>query len=269
MHFRLLPQRFLAILLLVSVSANVGLLWFAKQQYQAVNALRLDPLQLEVYTAQSNNNDSHAKRRIVFLGDSRALSWSAPTMEHAVFINRGIGQQTSEQIRLRFQQHVAPLQADTVVLQLCINDLKAIALFPLQRDAIVARCKRNIRDIVQQAGKSGSKVILTTVFPLGEVPLERRLFWSDAVAPAIREINQFIVTQAGEGNPNVTVLDAFTVLQGETDKIKPEYSRDLLHLNARGYEVLNQQLVPLLDSRYPTTSFVPPIHDPTSSEVHR
>ena len=44
----------------------------------------------------------------------------------------------------------------------------------------------------------------------------------------------------------MTVLDAFAVLQGENGKIKPEYSRDLLHLNSQGYEVLNQHLTAAL-----------------------
>ena len=236
----------LTILLSLSLLANAGLLWFAKQQYQETQAIRLDPLQLNFYPTEIPTNFS-VKKRIVFFGDSRALSWLTPKMAHVDFINRGVGQQTSEQIRLRFKQHVAPLQADTIILQLCINDLKTIPLFPQQRDAIVARCKQNISDIVAQARLSGSKVLLTTVFPLGEIPLERRLFWSDAVAPAIREVNAFIATQAGEG---VSILDAFTLLQGESDKIKPEYSRDLLHLNSYGYEMLNQALVQQLQADF-------------------
>ncbi|MEN9424790.1 MAG: hypothetical protein RL122_2173 [Pseudomonadota bacterium] len=232
----------LLILLLISVLGNVGLLWFAQRQYQDTNALRLDPLQLSLY-ADPVPSKTAGQQRVVFFGDSRALSWSAPEMENVEFINRGIGNQTSEQIRLRFAQHVQPLQADVVILQLCVNDLKAIALFPQRRDAIVAQCKRNLQDIITQARQSGSKVLLTTVFPLGKVPLERALFWSDAIAPAIQEVNQFIAAQAGDG---VMVLDVFAVLQGENGKIKPEYSRDLLHLNSQGYAVLNQHLTAAL-----------------------
>jgi lysophospholipase L1-like esterase len=230
------------ILLLISVLGNAGLLWFAQRQYQDTNALRLDPLQLSVYATPAPAK-TVGKQRVVFFGDSRALSWSVPEGANAEFINRGIGNQTSEQIRLRFAQHVKPLQADVVILQLGVNDLKAIALFPQQRDAIVAQCKRNLQDIITQARQSGSKVLLTTVFPLGKVPLERRLFWSDAIAPAINEVNQFIAAQAGDG---VTVLDAFALLQGEKNLIRPEYSRDLLHLNANGYALLNQHLVETL-----------------------
>ncbi|MFZ1568571.1 MAG: SGNH/GDSL hydrolase family protein [Thiolinea sp.] len=44
----------------------------------------------------------------------------------------------------------------------------------------------------------------------------------------------------------VQVLDAFSILQGETDLIQDEYSRDLLHLNAQGYEALNAALKSVL-----------------------
>lgn len=176
----------------------------------------------------------------MFFGDSRALSWASPDMRGFEFINRGIGNQTSEQIRLRWEQHVAPLRPDSVVLQLCVNDLKTIPLFPERRDAIVKQCQSNLKAIVEMARQAGSKVVLTTVFPLGEVPLERKLFWSDDVAVAISEVNEFIYTLEGEG---VLVADAYELLREEaSEKVRPEYSRDLLHLNAEGYEMLNQNL---------------------------
>ncbi len=237
-------KKVLLLLLFLSLLGNSGLVWFANRQYVETAALRLDPLQLDIYHSPVPPKVA-GKQRAVFFGDSRALSWSAPAIEQVEFLNRGIGNQTSEQIRLRFAEHIAPLHADILILQLCVNDLKAIALLPQRRDAIVAQCERNILSIIAAARAAGSRVILTTVFPLGKVPPERALLWSDAIAPALREVNRFIAAQAGDG---VTVFDAFTVLQGEPDLIRPEYSRDLLHLNARGYEVLNQHLQVMLAS---------------------
>lgn len=228
------------IVIIGSLLANVGAAWLVKKLYSDVNALRLDPLQLSLY-GDGVPDKSVGTKRVVFFGDSRALSWSSPEVAGFEFINRGIGHQTSEQIRLRWAQHVAPLQPDVVVLQLCVNDLKTIPLFPERRDAIVQQCQNNLQAIVEQAREVGSNVVLTTVFPLGEVPLERKLFWSDDVATAISEINAFIYTLEGDG---VLVADAYQVLRGDnTAQIRPEYSRDLLHLNAKGYAVLNQNLL--------------------------
>ncbi|MEZ5449795.1 MAG: GDSL-type esterase/lipase family protein [Thiolinea sp.] len=230
-------KRVLAVVFLLSLLGNIGLLWFGKQQYQQVNAIRLDPLQLAVYP-QVTAAKTPGIRRVVFYGDSRALGWPAPLVDKVEFLNRGIGQQTSEQVRLRFQQHVASLQASLVVVQMCVNDLKTIPLFPQRRDEIVASCKSHLADVIRMARATGSEVLLTTVFPLGKFP-ERWLVWSDAVAPAVQEVNRFILAQVGAG---VSVLDAFSLLQDEKGQVQPDYSRDLLHLNARGYEVLNTAL---------------------------
>lgn len=228
----------LMILLVLSLAANIGAVWLAKHLYAKENAVRLDPLQLSLYPDAAPKNP--ALRRIVLFGDSRALGWVAPAIQGAEIVNRGIGDQSSEQIRLRYAAHVQPLKADTLILQLGVNDLKTIPLFPEQRTAIVERLKTNIKALVQQARADGSEVILTTIFPLGKVPLERRLVWSDEVAPAIRELNSFIQSLATEG---VRVFDAFTILQNEPDLIRAEYSRDLLHLSPAGYAALNQDLV--------------------------
>ncbi|WP_298608823.1 SGNH/GDSL hydrolase family protein [uncultured Thiothrix sp.] len=229
------------ILFLVSIAVNVAGVWAVKYLYKKENAVRLDPLQLSVYPENLPKNS--ALKRVVLFGDSRALSWPAPEAEGVEFLNRGIGDQTSAQIRLRYVAHVQPLKADLIVLQLGVNDLKTLPLFPERQTAIVEQLKVNLQWIVQQARADGSRVLITTIFPVGKVPLERRLVWSDAVAPAIREMNTFIASLAGEG---VQIFDTFSVLQGEIDLIKPDYSRDLLHLNVQGYAALNTALLPFL-----------------------
>ena len=87
-------------------------------------------------------------------------------------------------------------------------------------------------------------MILTTIFPVGEVPLERRLFWSPDVAMAVTTVNEFIKLQQGEG---VTILDS-AVLEDKNGTIRNEYSLDMLHLTAAGYTALNGQLEPVLAS---------------------
>lgn len=227
------------IIIIMSLGLNIGLALLAKKLYLDNNELRLDPLQLNLYS--DNEVTQKTKTRVVFFGDSRALSWSAPELEYLEFINRGIGQQTSAQIQLRFDQHVKPLQADWVVLQLGVNDLKAIPLFPEQRASIIEQCKNNLQRIIHQAHTQGSKVLLTTVFPLGEVPLERMPFWSPEVADAIDTINEFIRSLQGD---KIEVLDTYQLLVSATpQKIRQEYSRDLLHLNAEGYKQLNKALM--------------------------
>ncbi|HPY41850.1 MAG TPA: SGNH/GDSL hydrolase family protein, partial [Thiolinea sp.] len=133
----------LMVLFLASLAANVAGVWLVKHLYKAENAVRLDPLQLSVYPDAPTKQPE--LQRIVFFGDSRALSWPAPELRGLEFVNRGIGDQTSEQIRLRYATHVQPLKADLLILQLGVNDLKNIPLFPEKRAAIVEQLKRNLQ----------------------------------------------------------------------------------------------------------------------------
>ena len=231
--------------LLGSVVLNYLLYERGRQYYLQLNATRLDPLGLSYYSTASGQGDltSSELTGVVFFGDSRAANWTAPVLEGFEFINRGIGSQTSEQAAGRFERHVKPLQPEVVVVQVGINDLKTIPLFPGRKGVIIANCEGNIRRIVEWSTDMGAMVVPTTIFPLGEVPIERRPFWSDDVVLAIEEVNDYIRSlEEGE----VIVFDAYSVLAGEDGMIKPEYSRDLLHLNVVGYERLNRKLVKIL-----------------------
>jgi lysophospholipase L1-like esterase len=182
---------------------------------------------------------------VVFVGDSRAASWPPPAnLEGFEFINRGIGAQTSAQTLHRFKAQVKPLQPHIVILQVGINDLKTIPLFPERKEAILANCQGNIQQIVSQATSSGTIVILTTIFPTGRVPWERKLFWSPNVAEAVDEVNIFIRSLEAQ---NVIIFDAYSLL-ADNGVARDDYFQDTLHLNAAGYEALNVELGHILAS---------------------
>ena len=235
----------LTVLLLGSIALNCFLYERGKQYYLQLNETRLDPLGLHYYNTASDQRNLAGPEltTVVFFGDSRAANWPSPDLNQFEFINRGIGSQTSEQAVERFGYHVKPIEPQVVVIQIGINDLKTIPLFPERKEAIIANCKGNIRRLVAWCADLGAMVIVTPILPIGEVPLERRPFWSDDIGLAVDEVNEFIHSLRGE---NILIFDAFSLLVGEGDRIKPEYSRDLLHLNATGYERLNAELVPIL-----------------------
>lgn len=221
----------------VSLGSNVFLFRQGQTYYRQLGETRLNPLGLSTYPGTPQRSD---KPLIVFFGDSRAAEWPIPPhLENGVVVNRGIPQQTTAQVLNRFQAHVAPLKPSVIVLQVGVNDLKTIPLFPGQKDTIIRDCKTNIGQIVRMAVDSGARVVVTTIFPLGTVPLERRLFWSDDVAAAIRDVNGFIRTLSSD---RVTVLETGPVLANANGVVHPRYSRDLLHLTPAGYEALNAPL---------------------------
>lgn len=236
----------LSVALVGSMMLSYALFRQGSEYYRQLNGVRLDPLGLSHYGGENGLLDSTTAGRIsvAFFGDSRAADWPAPDLEQFEFMNRGIDSETSAQALLRFDAHVAPIRPDIIVIQVGINDLKAIPVLAEEREAIVANCEANIQMIVERSMGLGAKVILTTVFPTGRIPPLRRPFWSDDVGVALQEVNTFIRSLAGD---DVIVFDAYPLLVGSNGRIRPEYSADLLHLSAGGYRRLNDALVPLLN----------------------
>jgi lysophospholipase L1-like esterase len=245
-HFTL---AILLVALLASVVLNLFLAIQSRQYYLQLNETRLDPLGLSSYSPDTFQNDANSgKATVVFFGDSRAANWPPPDLARFEFVNRGIGAQTSAQALQRFDYHVKPLHPRVVLVQVGINDLKTIPLFPERKEAIIASCQNNIQRIVTQSVDGGAIVILTTIFPIGEVPLERQPFWSLDVAKAVREVNTFIRPLEAQ---DVIVLDAYSILSNESGMMRDEYAQDMLHLNAAGYAVLNEHLMPILRDEIP------------------
>ena len=235
----------LAVVLLGSIVLNCFLYKQGRQYYLELNAARLDPLGMNYYStavAPAKLLDPELTT-VVFFGDSRAANWPSPDLEGFEFTNRGIGAQTSAQAAGRFGHHVKPLQPQLIVVQVGINDLKTIPLFPERKESIIRNCEENIQQIVRWSIDMGAEVVLTTIFPIGEVTMERKPFWSNDVAVAVETVNEYIHSLAGE---DVVVFDAFAVLVGDDGAIDPEYSQDLLHLNVAGYARLNSELVKTL-----------------------
>lgn len=228
-----------------SIVLNILLYNRAKQYYLELNQIRLDPFGLNEYPANLQQVTKTDRTRAVFFGDSRAASWIPPNINEYEFINRGIGSQTSVQTVQRFAAHVSPLKPNIIIIQVGVNDLKTIALFPDIRDAIVANCKANIWRIVEESRNLGAVAIVTTIFPVGEVPLERKPFWSGEISVVIKEVNAYIATLAGE---KTIVFDTFPILADSQGMMYRKYSSDELHLNEQGYVILNQHLSQLLNT---------------------
>jgi len=241
-----IPIIILLLLLLNSASLNIILFSKARHFYIINSTSKLDPLGIDHFSGAKGSYESEGSsfKKIVFFGDSRSSDWTSPSdTEELIFINRGIYGQTTSQVAGRFDNHIVPLQPDTIVLQVGINDLKVIPLIPSLADKIITNCKRNILSIVNQSRHLGASVIITTVFPTGKIPLELRLLWSGNVSDAVIDVNNYIRSLKG---PGVEVMDTAIILANEEGLVREEYSRDFLHLNTEGYQALNKELLKLL-----------------------
>ena len=228
-----------------SLTFNALLFLAARHYYLLLNKTNLDPLGLRTFSADSLRNDVPAASTttVVFFGDSRAEMWSAPAnLKGFSFVNRGINTQTSAQVLGRFDRHIVPLQPNIIIVQVGINDLKTIPLFPERKAAIISNCKANIQQLVARSVNSGATVILTTIFPTGPVPLTRQLFWSPDIAQAVSEVNAYLYSLKAR---DVLILDAYSLL-ADKGQAQSNYVRDTLHFNEKGYQVLNQELTKVL-----------------------
>ncbi len=242
---KLLPVILLA-LLAAALVLNVYLFQQARMYYLLHHSTGLDPLGLSAFADEAPPPRQPGQRMAVFFGDSRAAEWPAPDVTgDIIFVNRGIAGQTTAQVAGRFARHVAPLGPDTVIVQVGINDLRTIPMFPEYRATIIQNCKANLQTIVNLALEAGVReVILTTVFFPGPLPLERRILWGNQVTVAVSEVNAYIRSLEGD---RVVVFDAAQNLSNGAAGTSGRYSRDYLHLNAEGYAALNRELARLLD----------------------
>ncbi|MFM7887107.1 MAG: SGNH/GDSL hydrolase family protein [Pseudanabaena sp.] len=205
-------------------------------------SLGSDPYELKTYPVNPDLSKRNLnKPLVVFFGDSRTVDWPEIPNIPFEFINRGINGQTTEQVLGRLSAHVGSLSPQIVVVQVGVNDLADLATLPNAPRNIINTCKQNIQKIVDRLAKEvKATVILTTIFPAGE---SQSLRWPEEADRAIIEVNQFIKSLKSD---RVIILDAAALLADERGKVRQIYSRDLLHLNKRGYTMLNEELLKIL-----------------------
>jgi lysophospholipase L1-like esterase len=214
--------------------------------YERQEEVRLDPLGLRYHAAErSSASAPRSKPLLAMFGDSRVAMWTPPTaLNEWDVVNLGVGFQTTAQALLRFDYDVAPFHPTVVLLEVGVNDLKDLPMFPDRHDAIVRSCKENLAALVDKARSLGAQVVLATIFDLGDAAIWRKPFWTPApIAAAIVEVNSFIRSLAREG---VVVFESAPILDDTPGKVRATYQADHLHLLPVGYAALNERLVSIV-----------------------
>jgi lysophospholipase L1-like esterase len=236
------------VVLVVSVSFNVALVQTIRSMYISGKVLATQP-HAGMYADLNNKLESGAPTSplIVLFGDSRVAQWNPePDLRSNVtLVNRGIDGETTEQMKLRFENDVLALRPKVVVIQAGINDLVAASLVKGDlRDAIVDRCVSNLKEFAQRAADKGIDVVLLTIIPPANPPLYRRLVWDSAIWDLVDFVNRRIASAASDGR--VAVVDARAGLMSN-GSWNAGMTRDTLHLSAAGYERLNEIVAPKID----------------------
>lgn len=175
------------------------------------------------------------QRALVFLGDSITQGWgdvgsSFPGIKTA---NRGIGGDTSRGVLIRLQEDVIALNPSGVVLLIGTNDLEEKA-----DPEVIAG---NVRLIVEALRKHdpAMPVILCEVFPSSLTksrPVEK-----------IRKVNKLFI-EAMADEPQVTVLDTYSLFANVHGDAREEEMPDLLHPNILGYAKWAAALRPIMET---------------------
>ena len=171
---------------------------------------------------------------LVFLGDSITQGWggnlpkSFPGVKVA---NRGISGDTTRGVLIRLKEDVLALNPSGVVILIGTNDLEEKA-----EPSVIAS---NVKLIIGELKKHNCQmpIILCKVMPSSAS--------KSRPANKIKEINQLTFAQV-KGDPQVTVLDTWTLFADAKGDAKKAEFPDLLHPNKTGYAMWAAALRPLL-----------------------
>lgn len=167
--------------------------------------------------------------RVVFMGDSITQLWmlAHPKFFGETIVNRGISGQTTPQMLLRFRNDVLNLKPAAVHILAGVNDI-AGNTGPTTLDDVT----NNIKSMVELAKASGVKVILATPLPAATFSWQPNYNPTEAVATYAKWIRRYAAEQ------KLTLAEYYTPLATPEGALKPEYTRDGVHPNAKGYDVM-------------------------------
>ncbi|MCX8238955.1 MAG: GDSL-type esterase/lipase family protein [Akkermansiaceae bacterium] len=176
------------------------------------------------------------KGALVFLGDSIIQGWGdnfKGTFGKTMVANRGISGDTTRGMLYRMPEDVLALKPSGVVLLMGTNDL--------EEGAAPEQIAGNLKLIIKalKASDKEMPIILCNVFPSHES--KRRS------AEQIKKINA-LYAAAVKGDPQVILVDTWSMFADEKDNARKAEFPDLLHPNKAGYEMWAKTLRPVLET---------------------
>lgn len=235
-------------IVLISIAINVVLFYTYRKYYVKSRLAVIFPTHDRFYQKENAMlpNDKRQKRVVLF-GDSRIQGWkNLPQIDCFMWINRGIGGETTAQIRARFEPDVLALQPNIVILQAGINDLLVMGIAPHFEQAIVRQCEDNLKFFVETLTKQSIEVVLLSIIP--PAPVKRRWIrspqWHKHQLQRVEQINQYWLNLPS--TKHLHIIDTIKVFHYEEKQWHEGLYRDLLHLTPKGYQYLNQALTEVL-----------------------
>lgn len=168
----------------------------------------------------------------VYMGDSITDFWigaSPDFFSQNSYADRGISGQTTPQMLLRFRADVLELKPKAVVLLCGINDIAGNT-----GPSTLEMIEGNITSMAELAKANKIKMILCSVLPAN------RFSWKPDLQPAdsVVNLNNWIKDYAK--TKHLSYVDYYPAMVDEQKGLKKEYSKDGVHPNKAGYEVMEK-----------------------------
>jgi lysophospholipase L1-like esterase len=169
-------------------------------------------------------------QRVVFLGDSITDGWKlAQYFPGKPYVNRGISGQTTAQMLVRMFPDVISLKPAVLVLFAGTNDIARN-----NGPQTVEMIQSNFQAMVELAQQHGIKVVLCSVMPVSDYGPRKM---TEGRPPAdILRLNTWLKDYAAKTKS--VYADYFAATVDETGFLKEGISRDGLHPNDKGYELM-------------------------------
>jgi lysophospholipase L1-like esterase len=169
-------------------------------------------------------------QRVVFMGDSITDGWKlAQYFPGKPYVNRGISGQTTPQMLARMFEDVINLKPAALLIFAGTNDI-ARNTGPETPEMV----EENFQGMTELAQLHGIKVILCALTPVSDYGPRKM---TDGRPPAdILKLNAWLKEYAAKSHS--VYADYYAALVDDKGMLKDGFSRDGLHPNDKGYELL-------------------------------
>jgi lysophospholipase L1-like esterase len=169
-------------------------------------------------------------QRVVFLGDSITDGWKLNQyFPGKPYVNRGIGGQTTPQMLVRMFEDVINLKPTVLLIFAGTNDIARNT-----GPETIEMVEENFTAMTELAQLHGIRVILCAITPVSDYGPRKM---TEGRPPAeILKLNAWLKEYAAKSHS--IYADYFAALVDEKGMLKDGFSRDGLHPNDKGYELL-------------------------------